>query len=110
MAEMLYGIRAITSTPVSFTWVPVPFLSQQGVRPWSDMPTWIPGDPQSLVSVARAVAAGLTFRPLAVTAWDTLRDYQSRPEAERTELRAGIAPEREREVLAAWHAKEEGNK
>jgi 2'-hydroxyisoflavone reductase len=35
MAEMLYGIRAITTTPVSFTWVPVDFLRAQEVRPWS---------------------------------------------------------------------------
>jgi len=104
MAEMLYGIRAITSTPVRFTWVPLSFLQAQEVRPWSDMPAWIPGDPLSLVSVARAVKAGLTFRPLANTARDTLSYQQRRPEEERMELQAGIGPEREREVLEAWHA------
>jgi 2'-hydroxyisoflavone reductase len=104
MAEMLYGIRAITSTPVRFTWVPASFLGDQGVRPWSHMPAWIPGDPHSLVSVARAVEAGLTFRPLAVTALDTLEYQLARPEEERSNLRAGISPEREGEVLAAWRA------
>jgi 2'-hydroxyisoflavone reductase len=104
MAEMLYGIRAITTTPVSFTWVPVDFLRAQEVRPWSDMPAWIPGDPLSLVSVARAVEAGLTFRPLADTARDTLEYHRSRPEEERDPLRAGIDPAREREVLRLWHA------
>jgi len=105
MAEMLYGIRAITSTPVRFTWVPVSFLSEQKVRPWSHMPTWIPGDPQSFVGVAKAVEAGLTFRTLADTAWATLKFQKSRPEAEQMEPRAGISPEREAEVLAAWHAR-----
>jgi len=104
MAEMLYGIRAITSAPVRFTWVPLDFLESAEVRPWSDMPAWIPGDPLSLVSVARAVEAGLTFRPLAVTARDTLRYHQDRPAEERDELQAGLSPEREREVLASWHA------
>ena len=104
MAEMLYGIRAITSTPVSFTWVPVGFLQAQEVRPWSDMPAWIPGDPLSLVSVARAVSAGLTFRPLADTARDTLEYHWSRPEEERATLGAGIDPAREREVLRLWRA------
>jgi 2'-hydroxyisoflavone reductase len=103
MAEMLYGVRAITSTPVSITWVPFDFLREHEVRPWSDMPAWIPNDPISFVSVKRAVAAGLTFRPLADTALDTLRFHESRPEGERTDMQAGIAPEREREVLAAWH-------
>jgi 2'-hydroxyisoflavone reductase len=106
MAEMLYGIRAITSTPVKFTWVPAPFLAEQKVRPWSDMPTWIPGDPQSFVSVAKAVEAGLTFRTLAVTARDTLEYYQSRPAEEQAELGAGIKADREAEVLKLWHASE----
>ncbi len=103
MSEMLYGIRAITSTPVSFTWVPFGFLQEQEVRPWSDMPAWIPNDPISFVSVERAVAAGLTFRPLADTALDTLQFHQARPEEERMNMQVGIAPVREREVLAAWH-------
>jgi 2'-hydroxyisoflavone reductase len=105
MAEMLYGIRAITSTPVRFTWVPVSFLSERGVRPWSDMPAWIPGDPLSLVSVERAVREGLSFRPLAVTASDTLAYHRTRPEAERESLQAGLAPEREAAVLAAWRGR-----
>ena len=104
MAEMLYGIRAITSTPVRFTWVPSSFLADQGVRPWSHMPAWIPGDPQSLVSIARAVEAGLTFRPLAFTALDTLEYQLARPAEEQSNPRAGISPEREGEVLAAWRA------
>jgi 2'-hydroxyisoflavone reductase len=103
MAEMLYGIRAITSTPVTMTWVPTSFLSEHGVRPWSHMPTWIPGDPQSFVSVTKAVEAGLTFRPLAVTALDTLKFHESRSAEARAELRAGIDPDREAEVLKLWH-------
>ncbi|NNM04123.1 MAG: NAD-dependent epimerase/dehydratase family protein [Gemmatimonadetes bacterium] len=106
MAEMLYGVRAITSSPVSFTWVPLESLQEHGVRPWSDMPAWIPNDPISFVNVERAVAAGLTYRPLADTALDTLTFHKARPEEERTNLQAGIAPERELEVLAAWHGAE----
>jgi 2'-hydroxyisoflavone reductase len=68
------------------------------------MPAWIPDDPISFVSVERAVAAGLTFRPLADTALDTLRFHQGRPDEERNNMKAGMTPEREREVLAAWHA------
>ena len=103
VAEMLYGIRAITSTPGTLTWVPLEFLREHEVRPWSDMPAWIPNDPISFVSVERAVAAGLTYRPLADTALDTLHWHEARPEEERNNLQVGISPEREREVLAAWH-------
>jgi 2'-hydroxyisoflavone reductase len=103
MAEMLYGVQAITSAPGTITWVPFDFLREHEVRPWSDMPAWIPNDPISFVSVERSVAAGLTFRPLAETALDTLRWHQGRPEEERNNMQAGIDPERERQVLAAWH-------
>ncbi len=106
VAEMLYGIRAVTSGPVRFTWVPFDFLREHGVRPWSHIPAWIPDDPTSLVSVERAVSAGLTFRPLAVTARDTLRFHHDRPGEEQNNMQAGISPDREREVLAAWHAAE----
>jgi 2'-hydroxyisoflavone reductase len=104
MAEMLYGIRAITSTPSKITFVPGAFLQEHNVRPWSDMPAWIPNDPISFVNVERAVEAGLTFRPLAVTARDTLEWHRTRPAEHQAELQAGIAPEREAEVLAAWQA------
>jgi 2'-hydroxyisoflavone reductase len=103
MAEMLYGVRAVMSAPVRFTWVPLSFLSQHEVRPWSDMPAWMPGSPISFVSVQRAVDAGLTFRSLAITTRDTLAWHQARPREERENLKVGIRPDREREVLRAWH-------
>jgi 2'-hydroxyisoflavone reductase len=113
MAEMLYGIKAVTTAGAQFTWVPAAFLREQKIRPWRDMPTWIPPEGQSIgfsrFSNAKAVANGLTFRPLAVTAKDTLDWHKTRPEAERKAMddgaRAGIPAAREAEVLAAWKAK-----
>ncbi len=106
MAEMLYGIRAVTSTPVEFTWVDLEFLQEQGVRSWSDMPVWISRDPIAFVRVDRAIAAGLTFRSLADTARDTI-DWHATlsPEAWAT-MRAGLKADREAELLELWHAKE----
>jgi 2'-hydroxyisoflavone reductase len=106
MAEMLYGIRAATSAPVRFTWVSEAFLEENRVRPWSDLPSWIPGDPLMNVSIDRALAAGLTFRPLAVTVRDLLEWDRSRPAGSRTGPPPGLAPERERELLDAWHRRQ----
>lgn len=102
MAEMLHGIRAITSSPVKINWVPISFLRENNVQPYTDMPIWIPGDPMSMVDNSLAVAAGLTFRPLAEIAKDTLQWHQSRPDEKQAELRIGIKADREKEVLAAW--------
>jgi 2'-hydroxyisoflavone reductase len=103
MAELLYGIRATTTRKVTFTWASIPFLREQGVEPYSDMPIWTPADPLSAVDNSHAVTSGLTFRPLAVTARDTLSWHQSRPEEQQAELRIGIKADRERKVLEAWH-------
>lgn len=109
MAEMLYGIKAVTTSDAHFNWVDADFLQANGVRAWSDMPVWVaPRGANAFMlqmNVSKAVAAGLTFRPLAVTAKDTLEWYHSRPAEEQAKLAAGIAPDKEKAVLDAWNAK-----
>lgn len=39
---------------------------------------------------------------MAVTVADTLRWFLDQPEAARRSLKAGLSPEREAQVLAAW--------
>jgi 2'-hydroxyisoflavone reductase len=109
MLEMLLGVRAATTAGARLHWVPTAFLREQKVRSWSDMPTWVPSEPDtagfSRRSIARAVAAGLMFRPLAQTALDTLAWFKSQTAERQVALRSGIKPDREREVLAAWKAR-----
>ena len=112
MAEMLYGVKAVTTAGARFTWVPWEFLQEQGVRPWRDMTAWQPpyGSTAGYErrNAAKAIRNGLTFRPVAVTAKDTLDWHKTRPaEEQAATLRGeinGIGMEREAEVLAAWHA------
>jgi 2'-hydroxyisoflavone reductase len=110
IAEMLLGIKSVTTSDAKFTWVPAEFLNEQKVRAWSDMPVWMPAMGATLgfmqVNCQKAYAAGLTFRPLADTAKSTLDWYKTRPAAEQEKARAGIAPDREKSVLAAWHTKQ----
>lgn len=72
------------------------------------MPVWIPGEGETSGfyrrDIARAIAAGLTYRPLPLTAADTLAWFRTLPSERQTKLRAGIAPERETEVLAKLRA------
>ena len=107
MKAMLEGCAKGVGAKGSLTWVPAKFLEEQKVAPWGDMPAWVPRGPDSgamAVSNARAVAKGLRFRPLPETAKDTLAWWKAQPEDRRAKLRAGIAAEREAEVLAAWKA------
>jgi 2'-hydroxyisoflavone reductase len=120
MAQLLYGIKAVTTAGAQFTWVPADFLRDHHVQAWAStatnmsMPVWVPDRPQnagfSRRSIQKALAAGLTFRPLAVTAKDTLDWNKTRPAADLETLakggRAGTSAEREGEVLAAWKSKQ----
>jgi 2'-hydroxyisoflavone reductase len=90
------------------TWVPDEFLAEQEVGQWMELPLWIPDEPGIIdTDVSRAVAAGLRFRPVR----ETVRDTADWDAAHGTEVSptltgvsgAGLAPERERELLAAWH-------
>jgi 2'-hydroxyisoflavone reductase len=87
---MLAGCRAVTSAPVSLTWVSEDFLAAQKVAIWSQIPAWAPGDLLMYVDVSRAVSAGLTYRPLADTARDTIEWDKARPAAELAKRAAGI--------------------
>ena len=73
------------------------------------MPVWIPPRGEEAggnrISIKRALEKGLTFRPLETTARDTLAWFKSQPAERQAKLKAGLSPERETEVLAAWHKK-----
>jgi 2'-hydroxyisoflavone reductase len=100
---MLNGIKAALKSNARFTWVTEDFLTQQKVEPWSDMPVWTGKDSGvARAKIDRALSKGLTFRPLAETARDTLAWFKSLPQERQSKLRAGLTSEREAEVLAAW--------
>jgi 2'-hydroxyisoflavone reductase len=76
-------------------WIPDRFLVEQGVGEWTELPLWI-GDPQwrglHQADVSRALAAGLTFRPLDETIRGAFEHAE--PTAD-----AGLTGEREAELL-----------
>ena len=71
--------------------------------PWA----LLKGNDDGMMSVknARAVGAGLTFRPLATTLKDTLAWWPTVPETRRAKPRFTITPEIEEKALADWHAR-----
>ncbi|MDQ6612035.1 MAG: NAD-dependent epimerase/dehydratase family protein [Gemmatimonadota bacterium] len=109
ISEMLYGIKAVTTSDATFTWVDADFVAAHKLRPYSDLPVWIPprGDNAgwALMDRSKAVAAGLTFRTLADTARATLDYYHAQSPERQAALKSGLPPEKEQEALAAWHAR-----
>jgi 2'-hydroxyisoflavone reductase len=92
------------------TWVSDEFLLEQGVRPYLELPLWVPPSVGTLVMpLHRAAGAGLRYRELAATIRDTREWAQSSPPVPATDAGgrmrqpSTLTPEREAQLLALWH-------
>ncbi len=105
MSQLLDACRVVSRSDASVEWIDEAFLAESGVKPWMEMPLWVPeSDPHASgfmsVPIDRALAAGLAFTSLESTIADTLAWSRTRPAGH--EWKAGLAEEKERELLAAW--------
>jgi len=117
--EYLEQIRAATGNRARLVWIPDDFLVAQGFGDFNDWPSYrplkrtrVPGFFQQ--SNARAIAAGMTFRPLAHTVADELRWFPTyrginfdfggvgMPKDTPYWLRSGIPRQRELALIEAW--------
>ena len=96
--DVLETAREVAGSDASFTWVPDAFLAEHEVGEWMELPLWL-RDPEwvgmHMADVFPAIEAGLSFRPLEETIRETLDLAEPTDEA-------GLAPEREAELLSAW--------
>jgi 2'-hydroxyisoflavone reductase len=108
MRDFLKGVATGVHADPKLTWVSTKFLQDHKVHAWSDQPVWIPGQGETegfhRRSIARALKAGLTYRPLPLTAGDTLAWFQKQPADRQAKLRSGLTPDREAALLADWKA------
>jgi nucleoside-diphosphate-sugar epimerase len=114
LGPLLERIRVATGSPAEIVWIEEERLAQAGVEPWDELPLWLDLDRQPdfrgflAVDIRRALDAGLVFRPLEGTVTDTLAWVRERggppdrPEDARLPPPAGLAAEREAELLARF--------
>jgi len=107
LGAVLEASKTLSGSDAEFVWADEKWLVEKGVAPWMEMPLWVPSEEEykgfNSVNCRKAIADGLTFRPVADTVRDTLAWAATRP-ADYT-LRAGMKPEKEAEVLEAWRAR-----
>lgn len=106
----LERIRAGIDGKAEFTWVDADFLLERGLRPYGrELPAFqrMQGRTAGFgrFDMSREVAAGLKFRPTRTTARDTLAWWRTLPAERTAAIKTGLSAERERELLAAWHAR-----
>jgi 2'-hydroxyisoflavone reductase len=112
--DFLEACREGCDADARFTWADEQFLLDKGVEPWGDLPLWIPESSEHhrffmAVNCERAVASGLTFRPVTETARDTLAWQRAGSPGIVTEgtnvLTNTLTHERARELLDEWHTR-----
>jgi 2'-hydroxyisoflavone reductase len=118
MEGVLEACRVASGSDAHVTWADEQFLLDAGVESWSELPLWLPESAEKhryflASNYEKAFAAGLTFRPLVETARDTLawqKSGEPAPVKDGVQLTdVSMKPEREREVLKAWHESETMN-
>ncbi len=112
MGRFLEECRSLSGSDARLTWVDEKFLLERGVEAWSELPLWVADDDEPhryflANNIDKALASGLTFRPLADTIRDTLA-WQKHNEVT-TNDKPGVPvpnltlkPERERDLLEDW--------
>lgn len=102
IGELLAACAEAAGVVAEPVWASAQFLEQGGVQPWAELPLWVPDRPENAgfaqISVAKVLAAGLTFRPTVATCADTLAWARTRPADH--QWRAGLDPAKEAGLLA----------
>lgn len=102
--KMLDAIKWASKSDAEFTWVGEKFLLENNVKPWSDMPFYLPESDENMrnfmtMNVDKASAKGLQLRPLH----RVIREVSEWRKTQDMEMKAGISSEREKELLEKWH-------
>jgi 2'-hydroxyisoflavone reductase len=111
MGTLLEACRAATGGRARLVWADPGFVQDQGVEPWQDLPIWIPDGHEyrgmHAANVDRALAAGLSVRPVEETVrdtWEWLLAVDKRPALREDLPPVGLDPDRERAILGAWRS------
>jgi nucleoside-diphosphate-sugar epimerase len=102
MQRLLETCKSVSGSNVRFVWISEEFLAEHEV----ELPIWVPDSEigGATINCEKAIAAGLTFRPLADTIKATLSWDGTRPAD--LERHAGLKPEQEAQLLYAWRNRE----
>jgi 2'-hydroxyisoflavone reductase len=109
MGELLDTCVRVTGGAAELRWTEPEVILRAGIQPWTELPVWVPPgsdlhDALHSADVSRAVAAGLSCRPVEETVadtWSWLQDIGGAAPQRPDRPRPGLDPEVEAKVLAA---------
>ncbi|MFJ9718204.1 NAD-dependent epimerase/dehydratase family protein [Streptomyces sp. NPDC101213] len=108
MGELLEACVRATGGPAELRWTAPETVLAAGIEPWTQLPVWVPPgsdlhDALHAADVSRALATGLSCRPVGETVADTwrwLREIGGEAPQRPDRTRKGLDPEVEARVLA----------
>ncbi|MCX4761448.1 NAD-dependent epimerase/dehydratase family protein [Streptomyces sp. NBC_01275] len=108
MGELLEACVQVAGPSAELRWTEPEIILDAGVQPWTQLPVWVPPgtdmhDALHSADVSRAVATGLSCRPVGETVADTwawLRDIGGTAPRRPDRPPLGLDPEVEAKVLA----------
>jgi 2'-hydroxyisoflavone reductase len=106
MRDLLEACVQVTGSAAELRWTSPAAILAAGIRPWTDLPIWVPPgaayDAMHQADVAKASAAGLRCRPAAATVadtWSWLQALGDAPMPRQDRPSVGLSPEMEARVL-----------
>ena len=108
--EFVDRIHKGVGSSATYTWVDADFLRENGANPYGrELPVFqvMRGRTAGFArfDLTPEIKAGLKFRPMEVTARETLEWWRALPAERQAAIKTGFTPERERTLLAAWKAR-----
>jgi 2'-hydroxyisoflavone reductase len=102
MQEFLDACNTLSGNQASLVWVSEELITSNDV---GHIPVWTPKEWRGIFQAdcTRAISAGLSFRPLEQTILNTLEWHSTR--ASDYELKVGLKPEKEKDLLKRWRTK-----
>ncbi|MER6425548.1 SDR family oxidoreductase [Streptomyces sp. NPDC001137] len=107
MGSLLDACVQVTGAAAQLRWMEAKVILDAGIEPWTQLPVWVPAgsdmhDHLHSVDVSRAVATGLTCRPVEETVADTwawLQEIGGTAPMRADRTSKGLDPEVEAKVL-----------
>lgn len=108
--KFVEDIRKGVNSDATFTWVDAEFLRANGANPYGrELPVFqvMKGRTAGFArfDLTPELKAGIRFRPMEVTARDTLAWWKTLPAERQAGIKTGFTPERERALLELWKAR-----
>jgi nucleoside-diphosphate-sugar epimerase len=105
LGDLVDEVVAAVGGKAEVVWASAEFLLERDVTYWSgprSLPLWLPEEARGMTShdVSAATAAGLSTRPIAETAADTLAWLRSEEDPPST----GLSRAEEQDLIDDWHA------